>query len=1264
MSWCYRITEFLNQQGILADKDMISIEYIVESYLRQAFHQGTLNIGENVKVQSSSMFDLHSNVGKLSGRKLNNVNLTRFVTYAEKQGLGTADEILLCIIPTLSFHDRLPNDAILACDQPENKLPESSKSKDQTCARYSYFLNWIQSEKGASLGEYITLAGVARTVEFIYLMALDLSNSEASAVSGRKPDPSSDYEDSISDEDLEWSESSDLSSENDSETDNTSSHAIDQPIKSKVSKELTTLLELLSGPFSDILERLFPFYELQGRKKTIVDFLTVCLGSCDATTWSSQVPDQDFKDQIRFTSLHRKVTAAGNGLFALENILVKNGMTRDIFGWTPFHYAAAQPSLQFSHSDQDVNGLSNTTTSILRTLKAFLKTNPPAGWWLDNFNRSPVHIAAFSGNHHLLKELLDALRSRDKELAMTTGGRDGMKPLHLAAGRRHRVCVQTLLDETRSVIDIEVDVWKQTPIHTALVNHSYHCAQQLSRSENFNFSPEVPDGFGRPLLFYLLGKGPKEKKWLGKEILLTQWDKFEAQHGDKQSVLHLAISFLNFRELRDLIGMIKRRDSKRPNIDLVNKYGETPLHLAVRYKKLDLVEGLVLFFGASPAAKNRNQLSPMMLACDIGDLSLIRTMCQGDKYSASEIDGQGRTALHHAIFNTKWPVDDCAQAVELLAGVMVDVDVLDQDHCTPLHYAVDTCNSVAFSVLRKYKANIELTDNYGRNVLHHGVFSVERSPDRSRNDLIDRISEEISTSAIDVRDKNGCTPLHLAISSENDDIVFSILSKDANPNIEDHTGMTPFMTACRYSHCHKFIKHAVGQSNIFESNINKDPPLMRDLSRKNAYRIDTEVEIAKADVNPHFKDFDINKTDSRFDQSALAWACNRENVEVVEILLLSEAVSFSIQATKFHEFTPLHLALYRGNQEVVGKLVADRRVITSLGKADDSGLTPIDFAIRKSKESCLLQLLKHHNVGPRRFSSSQLEEIIDKHRETESQVIARHEWVMRVKAGKDIPFPVHNLAKTGHCLWVEDLLQFHINAFELDEDRWTPADVAQWYGHVDLMHYLKDKESKGGFLQPPHRWPSTFFDLYKNSALRTTTCRSLDSPPRLRLDATVPKADSMDEQFCYLRTKEAIPKTSTLKLSLEIAIGFCHSQVEEDRLPGWDEGTWAYHSDDGGLYSEAAWPIVEHNEAICKQGDVMGVGLNMETGGFYRTRNGKEIEPKHAFEGQNFRIGKLYPCIAMSTTGNGDEFQVLVTLPGYQDASSSGSITVKIEVQG
>ncbi|KAG5655398.1 hypothetical protein KAF25_000647 [Fusarium avenaceum] len=1248
-----------------ADLATLTAQHLFTSFMwtigelipRQALHQGSLEIGENVKVQSSSMFDLHSNVGKLSGRKLNNVNLTRFVTYAEKQGLGTTDEILLCIIPTFSFYDRLPNDVVLGCDQPELKLPGSSRSKDQACAHYSYFLNWIHDKKGASLTEYISIAAVARTMEYIYLLALDLANSEASIVSESKRDSRSEDGESMSDEDSERSGSSDSSSDSDPEADSTSSHVIDRPIKSKISKELTTLLELLLGPFSDILERLLPFYELQGRKKTIVDLFTVCLGSSNGTTCLEQVSSHDFMDQIGFTDLHCEVTDAGNRMFSLERTLVKKGMARDIFGWTPFHYAAARTNLQFSDSNEDIDHSSSATAGILKRLKTFLEANPPTGWWLDNFNRSPVHIAAFSGNNGLLKELLDALPIRDAESAMTIGGRDGMKPLHLAAGRRHAACVDTLLGYVRSGIDVEVDVWKQSPIHTALVNRSYNCAGQLLRSEDFKFSLEMPDGFGRPLLFYLLGEGSK-KKSLGADILLTHWDKFEAQHGDRQSVLHLAISFLNFVQLLYLIEQLKRSDTKQPDVNLVNKYGDTPLHLAVRDERPDLVECLMKYSNASPSAKNHDHLSPMMLACDIGDLYMIRSMSQN--YLGSEIDGRGRTALHHAILNTKWSVDACAQVVRHLAGVMVNVDALDEDHCSPLHYAADTCNGVIFSILLESEANIELTDKYGRNMLHHAVLPVERRPECSRNDLLNRIHEAISPTAIDVRDKNGDTPLHLAISSNSDDTVFSMLSKGANPKSEDYSGMTPFMTACRYSRCHKFIKYVVEQSNMLESDVNKNQSIAQEGSSNTPYPGHIELESAKSDVNQYFKDFDINKVGSGLQLSALAWACHEGSAEVVEILLLAEAVSFSIQATNFWGLTPLHLALQRKSEDIVQRLVADRRVISSLGIAEKSGLTPIDFAIRKSNKGCLLQLLKHHNVGPQRFSSSQLEEIMCKHRDTESHTIAWHEWAFRAKAGKDIPFPIHSLAKVGLRREVEEFVQFPMNAFELDEDRWTPSDVAQWCGHVDLMHYLRVKESEGDFIRPPCRWPSSFSDLYENSMVETTACPSTNSSSKLRLDVKIPDTNSADEQFCYLRTKEAIPPTTKdfyfqvelmhLPDSKVIVIGFCQSQIKKNRTPGWDKGTWAYHSDDGGLFIEKGKPVVKHDENICKQGDVMGVGLNMETGGFYRTRNGKEIDPKNAFEGQNFRIGKLYPCIGIRKARRGDEFQFLVTLPGYKNA--------------
>lgn len=87
---------------------------------------------------------------------------------------------------------------------------------------------------------------------------------------------------------------------------------------------------------------------------------------------------------------------------------------------------------------------------------------------------------------------------------------------------------------------------KQSPIRTAVVNHSYKCGRQLSYSKNFDLSLKTPDGFCRPLFFYIISEGLKEKNSLGAQILLMHWDKFEAQHGDKQRALHHSISDIDY----------------------------------------------------------------------------------------------------------------------------------------------------------------------------------------------------------------------------------------------------------------------------------------------------------------------------------------------------------------------------------------------------------------------------------------------------------------------------------------------------------------------------------------------------------------------------------------------------------------------------------------------------------------------------------------------------------------------------------------------
>ncbi|WXC56126.1 hypothetical protein SNK03_002063 [Fusarium graminearum] len=72
-------------------------------------------------------------------------------------------------------------------------------------------------------------------------------------------------------------------------------------------------------------------------------------------------------------------------------------------------------------------------------------------------------------------------------------------------------------------------------------------------------------------------------------------------------------------------------------------------------------------------------------------------------------------------------------------------------------------------------------------------------------------------------------------------------------------------------------------------------------------------------------------------------------------------------------------------------------------------------------------------------------------------------------------------------------------------------------------------------------------------------------------------------------------------------LGFCGPDVPGGMLPGWNEGSWAYHADDGGLYEGDDSAVITNYDHICVKEDVMGCGVDFNTGEGYRMRNGQRL---------------------------------------------------------
>ncbi|PPJ51286.1 hypothetical protein CBER1_08927 [Cercospora berteroae] len=90
-----------------------------------------------------------------------------------------------------------------------------------------------------------------------------------------------------------------------------------------------------------------------------------------------------------------------------------------------------------------------------------------------------------------------------------------------------------------------------------------------------------------------------------------------------------------------------------------------------------------------------------------------------------------------------------------------------------------------------------------------------------------------------------------------------------------------------------------------------------------------------------------------------------------------------------------------------------------------------------------------------------------------------------------------------------------------------------------------------------------------------------------------------------------------------IGIGFSSRKANLNRLPGWEQESWAYHGDDGYVFACTASGKA-YGPKFTSQ-DVIGCGINFKTGTAFFTKNGTHLGT--AFH--NVRADKLYPSVGM-----------------------------------
>lgn len=186
---------------------------------------------------------------------------------------------------------------------------------------------------------------------------------------------------------------------------------------------------------------------------------------------------------------------------------------------------------------------------------------------------------------------------------------------------------------------------------------------------------------------------------------------------------------------------------QRPNLNLEDKNGNTPLYIAVSRGDVALVVvNQLLDAGAQvdlgPKKGENTGATPLHIACATGANGCLETLLRHGASATKQIPS-GATPLHTAA------IGGDKKAIDLLCKAGGNVNALNQDKRTPLHNCGITGNAKAAAALIEQGA------------------------------------------AVDGADAEGCTPLMRAVMKNNAEVAKILLDHGADPNVILQTDSTP-----------------------------------------------------------------------------------------------------------------------------------------------------------------------------------------------------------------------------------------------------------------------------------------------------------------------------------------------------------------------------------------------------------------------------------------------------------------------------------------
>lgn len=470
-----------------------------------------------------------------------------------------------------------------------------------------------------------------------------------------------------------------------------SNHFID--IKNKICKDIASrsAVDLLSEKLSSGEVKLNMDFPLSTSNNSVANFchpLCYC-EKCQETIVSA---GNDIEHRIFVGGHENLLTAAAKlgNCDVVEYLLKKkhyNVNATDCFNKTCLHYAAAK-------GYQDILLLSIICNANVNAV--------------DKDKNTPLHLACMNGHENCVKALIYSTC----EVELNIGNSFGETPLHFATKWGYLDIIKILLENGASMI-IENNQ-KQTVISLAsnhhILNLFQHFGSQHSKQlfKEFEANKIISKQEKNISVDHCKEHGirPKDMEQYKKIDLLLK--------AIESNDFPLACFYLGFTS--NCLRKLKKNachplcicekcnseqefevqsDSSQPfNINMCNVHGLTPLHIASKYGRADVMR-LLLDSGALLNAKTYKTLyTPLHLACMNRRIQTVHELLKCGNCKVDECDAQGNTPLFYAVANNDLKI------VEILLSNGADATRKNCADKSPLQESEDMMYYRVYRVLR------------------------------------------------------------------------------------------------------------------------------------------------------------------------------------------------------------------------------------------------------------------------------------------------------------------------------------------------------------------------------------------------------------------------------------------------------------------------------------------------------------------------------------------------------------------------------------